>query len=451
MAGVDINVPTSIPVTRPMGPDKKMLDELLAETFPYFINQINPDNGLVADKTKAGSPASIAAIGFALSCYAIATERGLMSRADAIQKTRTILSFFYNSPQGTEKEAMGYKGFYYHFLDMQTGHRAWWSELSTIDTTLFIAGVLSSAAYFTQDTPEEADIRQLADQLYGRIDWQWACNGEKSITHGWMPESGFLPYRWNKQLSEAHLMYILAMGSPTFPIEPVGYHAWTKTFEWIKAYDQEYCYAGPLFIHQFSHLWLDLKGIQDQYNKKTGIDYFENSRRATYVHYQYGIENPKKFDHYNHFSWGFTASDGPGPMRKKVKGINRVFYDYVARGAPFGPDDGTVSPWAVVASLPFAPEIVLPTIRHAIERLRLKSPNKMGFDASFNASYPEKGENPYGWVSPWRFGLNEGPTVMMIDNYQNGLLWKIMKTSPYIVSGLQKAGFTGGWLDQHKA
>jgi hypothetical protein len=445
MPGEELN--PKVPVSRPQGSDEEMLNELLSDTFPYFINQVNPVNGLVADKTKAGSPASIAVVGFALSCYVIAIERGLLTRKEGIDKTRTILSFFYNSPQGTGPEAMGYNGFYYHFLDMQTGLRAWQSELSTIDTALFIAGALSSAAYFTNDTKEEAEIRELADQLYRRINWQWACNGSNSLTHGWNPESGFLPYRWNKNLSEAHLLYILAMASPTFPIDTDCYQQWIKTFEWIKAYEIEYCYSGPLFIHQFMHLWLDLEGLYDNYNRQTGIDYFENSRRATHVHRQYAVENKKKFKHYNLFSWGFTASDGPGPARKKVNGSYKYFYDYKARGAPFGPDDGTVSPWAVVGSLPFAPEIVLPTLRHAIERLRLKSPGKMGFDASFNATFPEKGENPYGWVSPWRFGLNEGPTIMMIDNYQNGLLWKIMKKSPYIIAGLRCAGFTGGWLD----
>ena len=438
---------SAIPVTQPMGTDKEMLDELLAETFPYFLNQVNKENGLIADKTKAGIPASIAVIGFGLSCYAIAVERGLMSRDEAVSITLTTLYFFYNSPQSEEPDAMGYKGFYYHFLDMQTGKRAWQSELSTIDTALLIAGVLSAAAYFTKENERENKIRELADQLYRRIDWQWACNNKKTITHGWKPGTGFLRYRWNKQFNEAHLLYVLALGSPTFPIDKEGYREWTKTFEWIKVYDTQYCYAGPLFIHQFLHLWLDLKDVQDGYNRKTGINYFENSKRATYVHRQYGIENPGKFEHYNHFSWGLTASDGPGPARRKVNGVDRVFCDYVARGAPYGPDDGTVSPWAVVASLPFAPEIVLPTIRHAIERLRLKSPNKMGFDASFNATFPEKGENRYGWISPWRFGLNEGPTVMMIDNYQNGLLWKIMRTCPYIVTGLKNAGFKGGWLD----
>lgn len=437
----------NVPVAEPQGSDKEMLDRLLGETFTYFTNQINAVTGLIADKTSPDAPCSIAAVGFGLSVYCIGVERGLISRQDAIGKTLTVLRFFYNGEQSVGKNAIGYNGFYYHFLDMQTGTRAWKSELSTIDTALLIAGVISSSCYFTENTDAETEIRTLADKLYKRVDWQWALNGKKTLTHGWKPESGFLKYRWSKQMSEAHILYILALGSPSFPIKPDGYKQWTDTFEWIKIYDIEYNYAGPLFIHQFAHLWIDLKGLNDDYNRKTGIDYFENSKRATYVHQKYGIENPKQFLHYNHFSWGLTASDGPGPAYRKVNGTTRTFYNYIARGAPFGPDDGTISPWAVTASLPFAPEIVLPTLRHAIERLRLKSPSKHGFDASFNASYPDKKENPFGWVSPWRFGLNEGPIVMMIDNFQNGLLWKIMKNSPYIVTGLKRAGFGGGWLE----
>jgi hypothetical protein len=357
------------------------------------------------------------------------------------------LRFIYNSRQGAEADATGYKGFYYHFLDMHTGKRAWKSELSTIDTALFIAGVLSAAAYFQGEDKDEAEIRQLADALYRRIDWQWALNGETTITHGWKPRSGFLPYRWEDDYSEAHIMYILALGSPTYPINQDGYKKWTSTFNVKKVYDTEYLYAGPLFIHQFSHLWIDFRGIHDEFNAKTGIDYFENSKRATHVHQQYAIENPNKFEHYGEYDWGLTASDGPGPKVLTINGTKRTFYGYIARGAPFGPDDGTISPWAVVASLPFAPEIVLDTIRHAIQKIQMNHHGLYGFDASFNTAYPDKSANPGGWASPWRFALNQGPIIIMIENYHSGLMWKIMRQCPYIVNGLRIAGFTGGWLE----
>jgi len=424
-----------------------MLDRLRRETFHYFRREANPANGLLPDKTQPGSPSSIAVMGMGLSVYVVAVERELLSRAEAVDRTVTILRFFRSSHQGPEASATGYKGFYYHFIDMQTGRRAWQCELSTIDTAIFMAGVLTAASYFTGDGEAESEIRDLADILYRRVDWQWALNGGTTICHGWKPESGFLPYRWDTRYSEALILYVLAMGSPTFPIDAKGYSEWTATFEWRKIYGIEYLYAGPLFIHQMSHLWLDFRGIHDDFNRKTGIDYFENSRRATHVQRQYGIENPLGFSHYHKYGWGLTASDGPGPAVLAVNGIQRQFFDYTARGAPFGPDDGTISPWAVVASLPFAPEIVIDTLHHAIERLELKGRSPYGFDASFNATYPDATRNRHGWVSPWIFGLNQGPIILMIENFQTGLVWTNLRKCGYIADGLRRAGFRDGWLE----
>jgi hypothetical protein len=424
-----------------------MLDRLRRETFDFFRKEACLVNGLIPDKTKPGSPSSIAAVGMALSVYVVAVERGLLSRAEAIARTLTLLRFFHSSHQGPEPDATGYKGFYYHFLDMQTGRRAWQCELSTVDSAIFMAGVLTAANYFTGKNEAESEIRELADGLYRRVDWQWALNNGTTICHGWKPESGFLPYRWDTGYSEALILYALALGSPTFPIDPKGYTDWTSTFEWKKIYDIEHLYAGPLFIHQMSHLWVDFRGIHDDFNRKTGIDYFENSRRATHVQRKYGIENPKGFSHYHKYGWGLTASDGPGPAVIEVDGIGREFFDYTARGAPFGPDDGTISPWAVVASLPFAPEIVIDTVRHAIEHLHLKGRSPYGFDASFNSTYPDKSRNQHGWVSPWIFGLNQGPIILMIENFQSELIWKTVRGCRYIVEGLRRAGFRDGWLD----
>jgi hypothetical protein len=429
--------------------DAEMLDNLRRITFDYFRKEVDPRIGLIADKTQPGSPSSIAAVGMGLSVFIVAVERGLLSRTEAVDGILTLFRFFSSSRQGPEADATGYKGFYYHFLDMQTGRRAWQCELSTIDTAIFMAGVLTAATYFTGNSKEEGELRELAENLYRRIDWQWALNGRNTICHGWKPESGFLPYRWDTGYSEALILYVLALGSPTSPIDPIGYDEWTSTFEWKEIYGIEHLYAGPLFIHQMSHLWLDFRGIRDAFNRRRGIDYFENSRRATHVQQQHGIANPLGFAHYHKFGWGLTASDGPGPAVLEIDGVRRVFYDYVARGAPFGPDDGTISPWAVVASLPFAPEIVIDTIRHAIERLKLAGHSPYGFDASFNATYPETSRNPHGWVSPWIFGLNQGPVVLMIENFQSELIWKTIRKCSYIVEGLRRAGFRGGWLDGH--
>ena len=437
-----------MPVTDPQGTDKDMLEKLQRETFDYFLNEVNPVTGLVADKTEPGFPSSIAVTGMAITAYIVGVEKKILSRKNAIERILKILRFFYDSKQGKQANATGYKGFYYHFLKMNNGEREWNCELSTIDTSLFIAGALCAATYFKKKNREETELRDLADKLYRRIDWQWALNNEDTICQGWKPKSGFFPYRWDENYSEAMIMYMLALGSPTFPIKPSGYKKWTNTFKLTEVYDISYLYAGPLFIHQFSHMWIDFRGIHDEFNKKTGFDYFENSRRATYVHRQYAIENKLEFKNYGEYCWGLTASDGPGKKTLKIAGKQRVFYNYIARGAPYGPDDGTVSPWAVVASLPFAPEIVIKTIRHAIEKLNLKPHKLYGFDSSFNPTFPEKTANPNGWVSQWRFGLNQGPIVIMIENHNTELIWNIMKKCTYLTQGLQMAGFSNGWLDK---
>jgi hypothetical protein len=421
------------------------LESLQRDTFSYFLNETNLQNGLVLDKTAPDWPASIAATGLALAVYPVAIERGFITRAAAIDRVLATLRFFWNSPQGPEPDATGYRGFYYHFLDMQTGRRAWQCELSTVDSAILFAGVLTARAYFDADAPEEREIRTLADALYRRADWSWAQNGGATVTHGWKPESGFLQYRW-EGYDEALVLYVLGLGSPTHPLPEESYAAWASTYEWKTSYGYDYLYAGPLFTHQISHVWIDFRGIQDAFMRDKGIDYFENTRRATLVQREYAIDNPLEFAGYGKDCWGITACDGPGPDTIKLNGIERRFFDYLGRGVPYGPDDGTVGPWAVVASLPFAPEIVLPAIDYLVHQVDLKMGNPYGFKATFNPTYPDKSGNPYGWVSPWHYGINQGPINPMIENHRTGLLWRLMRGCPYVITGLRRAGFTGGWL-----
>ena len=432
-------------MVEPGDDDDGLLEKIQKDTFAYFLKETNPANGLVADKTRSDWPASIAATGLALASYPVGVERGFISRLEAVEITRATLRFFRDSPQGTERDATGYKGFYYHWLDRHTGRRAWKCELSTVDSTFLLAGALTAAAYFDRDSEAEHQIRTLAEELYLRADWQWAQNGEASVTHGWKPERGFLKYRW-EGYDEALLLYILGLGSPTHPLPDVSYAAWLSTYAWRKVYGIEFVYAGPLFIHQLSHVWIDFRGIQDEYMRDRGLDYFENSRRATYVQQQYAIRNPQEFAFYGERCWGITASDGPGPSTRKIDGVDRVFFDYKARGAPYGPDDGTLAPWAVIASLPFAPEIVLPATRYFIDDVHLEKAECYGFKASFNPSYPVKSGSEVGWVSLWNYGLNQGPIVLMIENHRSGLVWRFIRQCPYFVAGLRRAGFSGGWL-----
>ncbi|CAN7276857.1 glucoamylase family protein [Mesorhizobium caraganae] len=426
-----------------------MQDDLVAlqrETFDYFIHEANPSNGLILDKTEANWPASIAATGLALASYPVGVERGFMTRTAAAERTLVTLRFFWNSPQGPEPDATGYRGFYYHFLDMQTGRRAWQCELSTIDSTLLLAGALAAGQYFDADTDAEAEIRTLAEALYHRADWRWAQDGGETVTHGWTPEQGFLKYRW-EGYDEALLLYVLGLGSPTHPLPESSYAAWTATFRWEHCYGYDYLYAGPLFIHQLSHVWIDLRGLQDAFMRGKGSDYFENSRRATFIQQRYAIDNPRGFEGYGEHCWGITASEGPGPSTLSLNGIQRQFEGYAARGVPYGPDDGTLAPWAIAASLPFAPEIVRPAISFCIHQAKLKAAKAYGFKAAFNPTHPGRSDDTFGWwISPWHFGLNEGPVVLMIENESSGLLWRLMRSCAYVRSGLQRAGFEGGWL-----
>src|SRR5215831_12990110 len=426
-------------------PFDTVLSLLQLSTVLYYLHETNPDNGLVRDKTDPRAPVSIAAVGMAMATIPVMVERGVIIREFAAKITRRRLRYLLECPQGPEPDASGYKGFFYHFLDIETGRRVWQCELSTIDSAFLFAGMLTSATYFDADTADEAEVRCLADALYRRADWNWARNGGPTLTHGWRPESGFLPYRW-EGYDEGLLLYVLGLGSPTYPLPPESYAAFCSTYEWKELYGRELLYSGPLFTHQLSHLWVDFRGLRDAFMRERGSDYFENSRQATFVQQAYAVHNPMQFDGYGEHCWGFTACDGPGWVKRVVGGVERQFFDYIARGAPFGPDDGTVAPWVVLASLPFAPEIVLPTVR-GLAAVGLGGPARpYGFRCSFNQTFRVEGSPTGWWVTPYQFGIDQGPVVLMIENYRTGLIWNLMRRCPPVVTGLQRAGFTGSWL-----
>lgn len=430
---------------------KPLSDEALVhlqhDTFGYFLKETNPNNGLVPDNTRKGAYSSIAATGLGLAAYPVGVERKFISREDAAQRVLTTLRFFWNSEQGAQPDATGYKGFYYHFLDMDSGRRAGNCEISTIDSTILIAGALVAGCYFDQKSEQEQEIRKLADDLYRRMEWPWVLSKAGKVLMAWQPENGFLPCCW-EGYNESILLHVLALGSPTHPLPPQTYRAFTSTYLWSEVYGHELIsnhYSGPLFIHQLSHIWIDFRGIQDDFMREKGIDYFENSRRATYVQQAYAIRNPGQFRGYGEHSWGITASDGPGPAHLVIDGIERDFFAYEARGVPFGPDDGTLSPWAVVASLPFAPEIVLPTLQFFNEAYP-EMTSEYGFKCSFNPTFHDGNTSEKGWISKGYFGLDQGPVVLMIENYFSELVWNLMKHCTYLTTGLRRAGFSGGWL-----
>jgi hypothetical protein len=421
--------------------DDALLDALERAAASYFIAPWDCVAAMPADNSRAGSPISIAAVGFALSVYPIAVERGWMTRADALARSIAALRFFATSEQGAAPEATGYKGFYYHFLDRATGRRVWRSELSMVDTALLIAGALVAQRYFDGRDDDEIELRTLVHWLYERVDWRWAQNGGTTIMQGWKPECGFLHYGW-EGYNEAIVLYVLALGSPSHPLGESCYRGWTMTYQWENIYGQEFLYGGPLFMHQFSHAWIDFRGIRDAFMREKRCDYFENSRRATIVQREYACRNPHEFAGYDETTWGLTACDGPTDDMPALRDDPRHFLGYAARGVPYGPDDGTLAGWGAVASLPFAPTVAM----EAVRTMRDRYPAMFDTDryaSSFNASVTTDGRP---WVSSGLFGLDQGIVAMMIENHRSELVWRLMRECDYIRTGLRRAGFRGGWL-----
>ncbi|WP_412062471.1 glucoamylase family protein [Rubrivirga sp. IMCC45206] len=425
-----------------------LLEAVHRASFDYFARETNWSNGLVVDSTLPDSPASIAGVGLGLSSLAVAVTRGWVPRAAAAQIALAAVRFFRDAPQDGARDGVGHRGFFYHFLDVAQGRRAWKSELSTIDTALLTAGLLCAAAFFDGPDDAEAEIRAGAEAIYHAVDWDWARDGGETVTMGWTPERGFLRYRW-EGYTEALILYVLAAGSPTHPIPGASFEASTRGYRWKRIYEHDVLYAGPLFIHQFPHLWLDLRGLRDAAMREASArlasptDYFENSRRATLIHREYARRNPRGFAGYGPDAWGLTASDGPGPGIRPVDGRERRFWGYRARGAPFGPDDGTLAPWAALASLPFAPDAVLDCLA-CLARTHPARADRFGFEASFNPTFPT--ETGGAWVSDHHYALNQGPIVLAAENHRTGLIWALMRTCAPIVDGLRRCGFTGGWL-----
>ncbi len=434
---------------RPSDTLKFSLLDLHRRTFNFFWETADSVSAQSPDRWPTKAFSSIASTGFGLTAYIIGVENNYITREAAAKRVLQCLQFLYELPQGdTQAGIGGYKGFFYHFLDMRTGERFKDVELSTIDTGLLMAGVLSCLTYFDAENNTEKAIRRFADLLYRRVEWDWFMNKNDLLSMGWHPGKGFLNAEWSGY-NEAMILNILALGSPTHPVKDVIWKNWTKKYEWENYKGFEHVNFGPLFGHQYSHLFIDFKGIQDNYMKHKGIDYFENSRRATYANRAYCIENPKKFAGYGENIWGLTACDGPG-TRKVINGEKMNFDGYSARGAATGytTDDGTIAPTAAGGSIPFAPEICLPALKAMFDQYGKNLYSDYGFKDAFNPTFVDDKNNVNGWYDVDYIGIDQGPILIMIENYKSNLVWNIMKKNPYIIGGLKKAGFKGGWIDE---
>lgn len=413
------------------------LDTIQYYAFKYFLEEINPDNSLVKDRSTDDSPITIAACGFALPVWAIGVERGWISRKDAIKKTLKMLSFFYYSEQSSNSLSTGYQGFYYHFLDFNTGKREWKCELSTIDSGILFAGIIFTKNYYHKNTKEEKEIRWLANKILKRVNWQFFQMTENSkypyaINMGWRPENNeYNSLGWTGY-NEALFLYIIAAGLGMKNVQK-GYQTWMKHYDWREPYKGfGHIAFPPLFGHQYSHIWIDFRNLADDTLQNRGIDFFENSRRATYVQRFYAIENPYGWVGYDSLTWGISACDGPG---ETYNYNGKKFWGYAGRGTS-GPDhvffdDGTIAPTATGGSIPFAPEICIPTLMSIYIRFKDKGIwGKYGLVDAFNLTA--------NWFDDQFLGIDQGPIVLMIENYKNDFVWKFMMKDKIIIDGLKK-------------
>ncbi len=435
------------------------VDDLERRTFQWFWDVANPANGLVPDRWPAKSFCSIAAVGFALNAYAIGAERGWISRAAARDRTLTTLRFFAYAPQGSGKAGVtGHRGFFYHFIDMARGHRFETTELSSIDTVLLLGGILFAAQYYDRADPAETEIRRLASLINDRVDWPWMLGQGPFVSMGWTPEKGFITSQWDRY-NEGTLLYLLAIGSPTHPIDPAIFARWLANSEvgYGDHWGERHLSFPPLFGHQYSHVWVDFRGIRTPWLRAHDLDLFDNSRRATRAQRNYAILNPRRWAGYGKDIWGLTACDGPGDFKTRIAGVEREFFSYSARG-PDDRDDGTLAPTAMAASIAFEPRLVRDGLAAMHRRYGAAIYGRYGFLDAFNPTLvtpPHEQGLLHGrvipglcWVDKDYLGIDQGPIVAMIANHRDELVWKHMRRCAPLVSGLRRAGFAGGWLDR---
>ena len=406
-------------IPQPFASEDEFLDYVQRTSFAYFWYRANPSNGLVPDRSSPGSACSIAAVGFGLTAIGIAVDHGWITRTQAAARVATTLSTFLNGPQGPATSGtIGYKGWFYHFLDMNTALRSPNSELSSIDTALLLGGILYAKQYFNQSNPNEISIRTMADAIFNRVDWNWMAQGTNVVSMGWFPNSGFLSANWIGY-NEGMIVYCLGMGAATNPLPVSSWNRWTSGYTWGTYYGQTFVSFPPLFGHEYSHCWIDFRHISDAYMNSHDTTYFENSRRAALAQVAYCSTAPKTG--YTSEIWGLTACDGPPPA------------GYSARGIPPALDDGTIAPTAAGAAIPFTPEYSLPTLRAFYTRFRLNIWTAYGFRDAFNLGL--------GWYATDVLGIDQGPIAIMIENYRNQRVWRLFMQNEEVQRGLQRAGF----------
>jgi len=402
----------------------QLLDWVQQTDFDFFWYWANPTNGLVPDRSETGSPCSIASVGFGLTAIGIGIDHGWITRSQGVARVTTTLNTFLNGPQGpADAGEIGYKGWFYHYLDMHSAVRSGGAELSSIDTTLLLAGILYAKQYFNGSNAAETAIRSMASGIFNRVNWNWMAQGSNGVSLQWLPETGFDSANW-VGYDEAMVMYILGLGSTTYPLPSSSWNQWTTGYIWSTNYGQAYLQFPSMYVHVYSHCWVDFRYIADAYMSSHNCTYFQNSRRAALAQVAFAAANPNKEVGYSTNVWGLSASDGPSGYAL-----------HAITGTPIpGFDDGTISPSAAGGAMAFTPEYSEPTLSYFYSHFRPHLCTPYGFFDAFNQSKQ--------WYDTDELGIDQGPIVIMIENYRTQRPWHLFMQNPEVGSGLQRAGFT---------
>lgn len=401
------------------------LDYVQEANFDYFWYAANPANGLIPDRlvnSSAPSACSIAAVGFGLTAIGIGVDHGWITRTQAVARVLTTLNTFVSGPQGAGTSGIiGYQGWFYHFLDINTATRSSGSELSSIDTTLLLSGILYAKQYFNGSNTDETAIRSMADVIFNGVNWAFMAQGTDQVAMGWQPTTGFAGFGNWVGYDEGMILYLLGLGATTHPLPASAWNYWTSGYTWATYYGESFVPFPPLFGHEYSHCWIDFRHIADAYMNSQSSSYFENSRRAALAQRAYCIADPLGWVGYGSNVWGLTACDGPT--------------GYEARGAPPAlNDDGTIAPTAPGGATAFTPEISVPTLRYFYSHYRTHIWTAYGFRDAFNLNAQ--------WYDTDELGIDQGPIVIMIENYRTQRPWKLFSQNAEIQRGLRQAGFT---------
>jgi hypothetical protein len=410
-------------VANPFTNNDQLLDYVQETDFDYFWYWANPANGLIPDRSETSSACSISSVGFGLTAIGIGIDHGWITRSQGVARVATTLNTFLNGPQGPAAAGtIGYNGWFYHYLGMNTAVRAPNSELSSIDTAFLLAGILYAKQYFNGTNADEASIRTMASGIFNRVNWNWMAQETNAVSMAWYPTTGFDAANW-VGYDEGMIIYILGLGSITYPLPASAWRQWTTGYIWATNYGQAYVQFPSMYVHVYNHCWIDFRHITDSYMSKQNSTYFENSRRASLAQLAFAEADPNHEVAYSSNVWGLNASDGP-----------TGYAVHAITGTPItGFDDGTISPSAAGGAMAFTPEYSEPTLSYFYAHFRPHLWTAYGFYDAFNLGKQ--------WYDTDELGIDQGPIVIMIENYRNQRPWQLFMQNQEVQTGLQQAGF----------